>query len=152
MLFNWLIGFVIPWIFGIYLLRKDFIHIVRIGPAAGLIAFLFSDIGYYMEWFQISPFRSGSLSFVPYNLGIYIILPSYMVYLINRAKKLPAFLAICAFSIVKTILEAVLVYTGKVIYLHGWNLIWTFVSYVLACSATYMIYLFIASTERKNRN
>lgn len=44
-----------------------------------------------------------------------------------------------------TLLESGLVLVGKVDYGNGWNLSWTFVSYLLACSLTYGGYLIVKS-------
>lgn len=60
-----------------------------------------------------------------------------------RRTSLNPLLLILLFTCGKTLFEFCLVISGKVRYDHGWNLGWTSISYVLACSLCYGLYLMI---------
>ncbi len=139
MFVNVWLGFCLPWLIGIYILRDDRSLIYTIGPAASFIAFAFNEIGYFRQWWQVTPEQFGVLSFLPYNLGVFPVLGCLCVFS-ARKSKLNIFLLLILFSLLKTGLEMILVLFGKVSYGHGWNAFWTFFSYLIACSLTYGMY------------
>ncbi|SET60393.1 hypothetical protein [Paenibacillus sp. NFR01] len=139
MWWNLLIGFILPWIAGYWYLREDLTVIVRIGPVAGLIAFAFNEIGYQSGWWSVTPSGAGILGILPYNFGIFPVLACALLFTLQKIAVRPVAL-IPLFSVLKTLLESILVVTGKVVYDNGWNLLWTYVSYLIACSLTYGAY------------
>lgn len=142
MLINVIIGWIIPWCIASYFLRQDSSVILLIAPIASVIAFVFDEVGYHMKWWSITPAGSGILSFLPYNLGIFPVVSCLLIYTVRRSS-LNSLLLLLLFTFCKTMFEFCLVLSGKVSYAHGWNLGWTFVSYLLACSLCYGWYLMV---------
>lgn len=140
MLINVIIGWIIPWCIGGYFLRKDSSVILHIAPVASVIAFAFNEVGYQMQWWSLTPAELGVLAYLPYNLGIFPVIPCLLIYTMRRSALNPLLLLLL-YTIGKTLPEFCLVLLGKVSYDHGWNLGWTFVSYLLACSLCYGWYL-----------
>lgn len=142
MLINVIIGWIIPWCIGSYFLRQDRSVFIQIAPVASVIAFAFNEVGYQMKWWSVTPTGWGVLSFLPYNLGVFPVIPCLLIYTVRRTSLYPLLLLLI-FTICKTLFEFCLVLGGKVNYDHGWNLGWTFVSYLLACSLCYGWYLIV---------
>jgi hypothetical protein len=139
MITNILIGFVLPWIVGGWVLRKNRSVIRETGPVAGMIAFAFNETGYYMDWWKVTPVRGEILSFLPYNLGLFPVIGCLFIYTVQKSTFHPALLLL-SYPFLITALEIVFRVTGKVTYGNGWNPGWTYVSYLLACSLTYAVY------------
>lgn len=148
MLINVLIGWVLPWIIAGYFLRKDLSIIVQMAPLASVIAFAFNEVGYHFRLWTVTPVEAGILSFLPYNLGIFPVIPCLLIYTTRRTSLSPMLL-ILLFTGLKTLLESCLLLIEKVNYDHGWNLAWTFVSYLIACSLSYGGYLIVESKSSK---
>jgi len=142
MLVNILIGFILPWIAGAYVIKRDAKFVLIVSIIASLLSFIFNDIGYYMDWWYVTPIKYDNLSFIPFNLGIFSVIAVFMVFLIKRYDKVWFYIVI--FSVGKTILEGVLVFCGKVVYGNGWNLGYTFISYFAACTIGYFVYKLIS--------
>ncbi len=139
---NVIIGWIIPWSIGSFFLRKDSAVVLHIAPVASVIAFTFNEAGYYMKWWSVTPTGLGVLAFLPYNLGIFAVIPCLFIYTVRKSSLNPLLLLLIS-SLCKTLLELCVVLGGKVSYAHGWNLGWTFVSYLLACSLCYGWYLIV---------
>lgn len=140
MLLNIAVGFLIPWIFGAYLYRKDKRFLLLIGPLASVFTFILIDLGELFRVWNLYPFEmDNSIAAIPFCLGIYPINASYMIYLIH-AKKIPQYGAILIFSIVTTIEEGLGLIVGRVIYDKGWNISWTFISYLIPYLICYYYY------------
>lgn len=138
MLTNIILGFILPWIFGSYLFWKNLSYVLHASTIAALIAFLSNDIGYFMNWWYALPKDYGTLSFIPYNFGVFAVIPVFALYLINNGGR--TWLIIPLASLLLTIFEGLLVITGKVVYSSGWNLGWTYISYLISLMALYVIY------------
>ncbi|OAB29597.1 hypothetical protein [Paenibacillus macquariensis] len=138
MLTNIIFGFILPWIFGCYLFKRNLSFVLHVSTIAALIAFLFNDIGHFMDWWYVLPKNYGTLSFIPYNLGVFAVIPVFALYQINNGGR--TWLIIPLASFLLTIFEGLLVITGKVVYSSGWNLGWTYISYLIALIALYVIY------------
>lgn len=138
MLTNILLGFIFPWVVGINYFRRNLSFVLHVSTIAALIAFLFNDIGYFMKWWYVEPKSYGTLSFIPYNLGVIAIIPVFAMYHINNGRRI--WMTIPLASLLLTILEGLLLLTGEVVYSSGWNLGWTYISYLIALMAEYIIY------------
>lgn len=139
---NVILGWIIPWCIGSYFLRKDSAVFLHIAPIAIVIAFVFNEVGYQMQWWRVTPTGWGVLSILPYNLGVFPVIPCLLIYTVRRSSLNPLLLLLIS-TICKTLMELCLMLAGKVIYDHGWNLGWTFVSYLLACSLCFGWYLIV---------
>lgn len=141
MLFNIIVGFLIPWVFGIYLYRKSRIIVFLISPITVTIAGLINDIGYHLDFWDFTPLieNDETLSALPLDLGLYPVMAGYMIYWI-RANNRHALLKIGCFCLATTALEYLAFIFGKVEYSNHWTIGWTFVSYMLAYGLVYLYY------------
>ena len=131
MLINILLGFLLPWILGIYIYKRDKRILIAFFPVGSLLAFIINEFGFYFEFWNITPIlKVKTMSALPMNLGIFPVLACYLVYLINsKYKQWNSFLLVILFSGFTTGLEFTGVITSKVVYMNHWNIGWTFVSY-----------------------
>ncbi|MDQ0857542.1 CBO0543 family protein [Bacillus sp. V2I10] len=143
MFFNVLTAFIFPWILGIvHLYKKDKQIIHFIAPLFSVVAFVINEFGLYFDFWKISPFfDQKTLSAMPFNLGLYPILASYLIYYIKKTNK--PYLILIIFSLSTTILELTFVLAGKVIYSNGWNIYWTFFSYLFPFMCMYYYFLYL---------
>jgi hypothetical protein len=74
-----------------------------------------------MHWWYVTPEQLNVISSIPYNLGILLVISCFMIHFINKLRT-NSFIIIVLFTLLKTVLEACLLYSGKVVYGHGWNL------------------------------
>ncbi|MBP1965426.1 CBO0543 family protein [Paenibacillus aceris] len=141
MFFNIIAGFLIPWIFGIYLYRKSRVLIVIIFPITVTISSLINDTGYHLNFWDFTPLieNDETLSALPLDIGLYPVMACYMIYWI-RTNHRHIFLKIACFCLITTALEYLAFIFGKVEYSNHWNIGWTFLSYSLAYSLVYLYY------------
>jgi hypothetical protein len=139
MFFNSILVFVIPWIVAIlHLYKKDKLLIVLIGPFFSVIAFTINEFGFW----EVIPFpNQKTLSALPFNLGLYPILASYLIFFIKKYKH--PYAIIFFMSAFTTILEMIFLLFERVIYGNGWNNTWTFFSYLFPYMLTYWYYKYI---------
>ncbi|MCY9658772.1 hypothetical protein P5G65_19040 [Paenibacillus chondroitinus] len=141
MLFNIIAGFLIPWVFGIYLYRKSRVIVVLIFPITVTISSLINDTGYHLDFWDFTPLieNDETLSALPLDIGLYPIMAGYMIYWIRKNNQF-ALWKISCFCLATTALEYLAFIFGKVEYSNHWNIGWTFVSYILAYSLVYLYY------------
>ncbi|WP_275175823.1 hypothetical protein [Bacillus tropicus] len=71
---NIIIGFIIPWIFGIWLFKRNPKVVLLIAPIGIAVAFLINEWGVNYFW-QLKPiFKNIGLSAYPLNFGLYPVL------------------------------------------------------------------------------
>lgn len=146
MRFNIWVGFIIPWILGIWLLKKQK-ELVRIVPFVWVISTLVNVWGDYYKFWIVKPERKSKQYFttMPYNLGLYPMLSVFMVYWIKKTRKsLPL---VFLFSFFTTVAEYEMVLLKKVTYGDRWNSLKTFFSYVVPYYLVYRYYLWIHSSK-----
>lgn len=141
MITNIVFGFLIPWIFGIYLYKKSPIIVWLFCPISATISALINDIGYHLEFWDFTPLieNDETLSALPLDLGLYPVLASYLIYWIIKNNRYPL-LKIAGICFLTTALEFVAFVIGKVEYGNHWNIGWTFCSYLLAYGLVYLYY------------
>lgn len=144
MTFNIIIGFLIPWIFGIYIYIKEKRLFLVIYPFGCTVSYTINIIGFYFKFWSIAPYRYGVFSSLPLNLGLYPIVGTYFVFLLNRRVGKSYYL-ILIFSLLTTCFEYLMLILKKGIYGAGWNLFWTFVSYLAAYILAYCFYRLVRS-------
>ncbi|OUS74344.1 hypothetical protein B1748_21190 [Paenibacillus sp. MY03] len=149
MLMDIILGFIIPWILGLYLIMKDLPFVFHVGSIGALISFVINDIGYFMNWWHLTPKDYGNLSFIPYNLGVFAVIAVLTVRIIQNGRK--SWVVIPSATLIKTLLESVYVFSGKVVYLNGWNIGFTFVLYLFSCTLGYIIYKKTKSLSSRSR-
>lgn len=141
MITNIIFGFVIPWIYGIYLYKKSPIIVWLFCPISAAISALINDIGYHLEFWDFTPLiqNDETLSALPLDLGLYPVLASSLIYWITKNKRHPL-LKIAVICFLTSVLEYVGHVFGKVKYGNNWNIGWTFCSYLLAFGLVYLYY------------
>lgn len=139
LLLNFIIGFVIPWILGLYLLKKDAKLFITIFPFESMLAFSINVIGFNLDLWNLYPFKLQHLSGLPFDLGLYPIMAVFMIYLIKKGNHL--LITILAITFFTTIEEYCGILIDRITYEHGWNIFYTFLSYLLPYVLTYVYYL-----------
>ncbi len=143
MFINTLFGLLIPWIAGIFLLRRDAKIFLLIAPFAAVVAFTFDVVGFHLKFWRIHPMDDiESFAALPMYFGIYPILTGFLFYFIKRSNRNPT-LWILLFTLLTTIIEYTGVVIGLVHYYNGWTIFWTFVSYLLAYIVCYGYFILL---------
>jgi len=138
-LVNIIMGFIVPWIFGFILYKKEPIIVLLIAPIGMTVAFILNEWGTNYFW-QFEPtFRNRSLSALPLNMGFYPVLSSFLIYFRLKKKGNTIMLLLC-FTLFTTGFEGVGLVVGKVEYFNEWNIIGTFISYLIAYFIIYGYY------------
>jgi hypothetical protein len=132
-------GFIIPWILGLWLYRKQPKLILIMAPVGVTIAFMINEPGFNYFWEIVPKYNNASLASLPVNFGLYPVSASFMIYFVDK-KSLNAYFGVLLFTSLTTGLEWIAVLQKKIIYLHGWNMWWTFGIYLLAYSIVYAYY------------
>ncbi|NOU63609.1 hypothetical protein GC096_06170 [Paenibacillus sp. LMG 31461] len=138
---NILIGFVIPWLFGVAWFKKAPTIAILIFPVSAIISSLINAIGYHVQFWDFTPKIEDdeTISALPFDIGLYPLASCIGIYWIDFKKKHPLVVLILI-SITLTCLEYITYLTGKVEYGHGWTIGWTFVSYFIAVTAVFGFY------------
>lgn len=140
MIFNVIIAFIIPWVFGIILYFKDRKLLFIIAPFGSAVSYTINMWGFYMNYWNCKPFEHHIYSSLPFNIGIYPILGAYLVFFI-RKRKYKTYFLISIFTILTTIFEWILLLSGRGRYSNGWNIYLTFITYLVAYLLAYWFYI-----------
>ncbi|SDC93739.1 hypothetical protein SAMN02799630_01783 [Paenibacillus sp. UNCCL117] len=142
MIVNLIIGFLVPWIVGLFLYRKSPAMVWLICPFAATISALINDIGYHLNVWDFTPEieNDETLSALPFDLGFYPVM-AYCLILWIRKNNRHVSMKIGGISLLTTALEYICFLAGKLEYGNGWNLGWTFLSYIFAYGLVYLYYL-----------
>ena len=142
MILNVILGFVIPWIVCMFhIFKRDTKLVVTIGPFSSVIAFTVTEIGEYFGFWRVFPFDKSIVSPLPFILGIYSIIGGYSIYFLRKYKR--PYLVIFLITLFATISEGIWSLLGMVVYGNGWNIGWTFLSYLFPLTLVYLYYLFL---------
>ncbi|MGE6204426.1 CBO0543 family protein [Guptibacillus hwajinpoensis] len=143
MLFNIVAAFIIPWIAGIFLVRKDFKLFLLIAPFAAFVAIIFDVLGFHFDFWRIDPeYETEPIAAMPMYFGVYPILAGFLFLAIKRTPFHPIVI-ILFFSLITTIIEGTGVWINLVHYSNGWTIYWTYVSYLLAYLVCYGYFLLL---------
>jgi hypothetical protein len=140
MVFNIIVGFMIPWISGIVFYFTDRKILFVIAPFQSAIAFTVNSIGVFYGFWSIYPHTYGKFSTIPFDLGAYPVLSVYLIHYINKTKFNPFLLIIIA-TTVTTLIEWLGILTGRIVYSNDWNLSFTFISYLVPYLLNYWFYI-----------
>ena len=111
-------------------------------PLASVVSFLINAVGFGLELWNLAPYtRIETLSALPLNIGLYPVLGCWCIVLIRRFGRSMSLLLI--FSIGTTLLEGFAVLIGHASYGNGWNLGWTFISYLGAYVLVYKFHTLV---------
>ena len=139
MLFHIIVGFILPWIVGVYLFKKQKKLFIIFFPIGAATSFLINEIGFNHFWKMDKTFEELSLTSLPYDLGLYPILCCLFICTIHY-EKMPRLIAFLVFTIGLTFGEFIAVLLGKLEYRNEWNIIWSGVSYLTAYFIVYLYY------------
>lgn len=140
MTLNILLVFVIPWIVCMFhIFKQDKRLVVTISSFSSVIGFTLNEIGEYFGFWSVYPFNKSHIPTLPFILGIYPVLGVYSIYLLRKYQR--PYSIIFLFTLSTTIFEGIWLLIGKVIYGNGWNIGWTFVSYLIPFIFIYLYYL-----------
>ncbi|MGE7650749.1 CBO0543 family protein [Peribacillus frigoritolerans] len=134
MLFHIIVGFILPWVLGLYLFRNQTRLFIIFYPIGSTVSFLINEIGFTYFWEMGNVFAP-----IWYDLGLYPIACCLFICSIHFKKMstLPTFLV---FTLGTNFLELLIVLLGKLEYRNGWNIYWSAVSYLLAYLIVYGYY------------
>ncbi len=142
MFLNWFLFFILFWIFGLFLFRQEKKIVLIISPFGAMLAHIVNEFGIFFDLWKVTPVKEGSMSRLPADIGVYAVLSSFMVYLMHY-KKFNHYLLIIGFTLITTFLELILVLSGKVLYYKGWNIFFTFFSYLGPYFLIYFFYSYL---------
>lgn len=140
MLLNFILFFVIPWIFGIFIYYKDIPIFLTTFTFSCMLSYTVNTLGSYMGFWNIYPYNQSYFSYIPLNLGLYPILGTFFAYLLHN-KKLNPFIVLVAFAIISTLFKYIMLVNGRVIFGNGWNILYTFILFVILYYIGYLFYL-----------
>ncbi|WP_157264826.1 CBO0543 family protein [Paenibacillus oryzisoli] len=140
-LFNILIGFVVPWLLGLAWFKKAPTIAILISPISAIVSTIINDIGYHVDFWDFTPKIEDdeTISALPFDIGLYPLAACVGIYWIDFKKKHPLGVLI-VLSFILTCLEYIVYLLGKLEYNHGWTIGWTFVSYFIAVTSVYGFY------------
>ncbi|GMK40777.1 hypothetical protein PCCS19_38330 [Paenibacillus sp. CCS19] len=141
MIFNYIVGLIIPWLCVVIAPIPHKIRLlIRIFPISSVIAFLLNDFFVKHGFWIVKPIveENESYSAIPYNLGMYPVWGVFLIHFTEKRIWSPVKL-IVVWSIGITLAEYILVIIGRVIYGNGWHVVWTFTTY---CAAFLIVYLY----------
>ncbi|WP_054025745.1 CBO0543 family protein [Bacillus sp. FJAT-28004] len=141
MLINIIFGFIIPWIAGIYLGRKSPKTLLLIFPIGAVTSMVINSFGFQLMFWDFTPLipNDESVSALPLDIGLYPLLACFMIWLIN-SRPVNTALVMFLFILGTTLLEFMALLIGKVSYGNGWNIGYTFLSYLLAFGIVFIYY------------
>lgn len=139
MIFNIVVGFIIPWIFGILLYLKVPSVFLVIYPFGCVISYFINTIGVYFGFWSIVPHNLDYFAFIPINLGLFPITGTYFIFFIHK-KTYNHILLVVSFVMFSTTLECIVIALKRAVYGSGWNLFYTFASYSFAYILGYLFY------------
>ncbi|MCY9692267.1 CBO0543 family protein [Paenibacillus alginolyticus] len=142
-LINITLGFILPWIFGVFLYKRASKIVIIIYPISSVVSSFINTIGFHLEFWSFTPLieDNSTISALPFDLGLYPLTACLVIYFIHF-RTLNPIVSLLIFSALLTGLEYIGLLIHKVEYDHGWNIGWTFVSYVIAATAAYGYYVF----------
>lgn len=141
MVINLICGFIIPWLAAIPIAVRKMKTLLLISPISAVVSLVINSFGFQMMFWDFTPLipNDESVSALPLDIGLYPVLASYMIWSIQAHRKKTAFILIL-FVIFTTLLEYVGILVGKVSYGNGWNVGYTFLSYLFAFSIVFVYF------------
>ncbi|WP_070121397.1 CBO0543 family protein [Bacillus marinisedimentorum] len=142
MLVNITLGFALPWITAIYLIKKDLPVFLAVFPFVSMCAFVFDFLFFHAGWYIVEPYMPPHemLPAFPFKIGIYPITGVLLIHTITSSKKKGHWYWLFLFAIVITALEGIAVHFERIHYGNNWNLFWTFAAYLFFMWLTFFYY------------
>mgnify|MGYP001136920711 FL=1 len=140
MVLNIVLGFIIPWIIALTIIREYKI-IYYIAPFASVISFIVNDLGFYYFW-HLYPFNLNNLSALPFSIGLFCLYPCVTIELM-RKYHIRVYILLPVTGLTLTLIEWYGVWMGRVVYYNHWNIIATYFSYFISLVISYTFYKFL---------
>lgn len=137
MLLNVILGFVIPIVVGCWILRKSLNLLLIFFPFGVATSTVFNNIGFNYFWHLAPEFTNRSFAALPFDVGLFPMAGCLMIYFINRHRAHP-WIAVFVSALLLTIVEWIAKEYGKVWYFNGWNIFWSYVSYLIPMVMAYL--------------
>ncbi|MBC2578856.1 hypothetical protein [Clostridium sp. DJ247] len=137
MTLNIILGFIIPWVIALIIVRERKI-IYYIAPFASTISFIVDDLGFYYFW-NLYPFKLVNLSAIPFNIGLFCLYPCIIIELM-REYNIRACVGLPIMSLIITLIEGCGLLIGRIVYYNHWNIIATYFSYFISLLISYTFY------------
>lgn len=126
---NVLLGLLIPWVILIYFYKKSPLLVILMYPLGVTISFVANDWGFLLFW-EVEPvYNNPSLSAIPISVGYFPLITALFAY-IREKKAIDTWKLILLFSILTTFIELLVLWSGKIHYYNGWNILWTYFTYL----------------------
>ncbi|MBI6874447.1 hypothetical protein [Clostridium aciditolerans] len=140
MILNIILGFIIPWIIALTIIR-EYKVIYYIAPFASVISFIVNDLGFCYFW-RLYPFNLINLSALPFNIGLFCLYPCVTIELV-RKYHIRTYIILPVTGLLLTLIEWYGVWMGRVVYYNHWNIIATYFSYFISLIISYTFYKFL---------
>jgi len=143
MILNIVLGFVVPWAICImHLYKKEKLLLFLVAPFSSIVAYTINTFGFSFGFWEVIPFpNQKNLASLPFDLGIFPVLASYLIFFIRKIKK--PYFVVLLMTLFTTFLELIFVYFGRVIYGNDWNIYFTFFAYLFAYLFVYGYYKYL---------
>lgn len=139
MVLNVAFGFIVPWVLVAFILRKDRKSLFLGAPIGAVSAFVINELGFHMNFWRMKPFELHALSAMPLDIGMYPVLSAFFIHNVRKNKN-NLTLLIFMFSMITALMEYFGVIIGWIRYYNGWNIYYTFLSYLAAFCISALYY------------
>lgn len=149
MLLNIIVGFITPILFGIILFKKDKKIVLFIAPVNSVLAFIIINLETCLNFWNLYPFSKGdAFTAIPYCIGLFPFNACLLIYVIDKKIiKLRDNILVFLCAVFTTFEEALGILAGRVIYSNGWNIGFTFISYLIPMYLSFLYYKYLKSIE-----
>ncbi len=139
-----ILGFIAPWILGVYLYRRARLIIAIIVPFASALGFSLNtigmDLGYFYPTVTTHTFMH-SITILA-NLGLLAIESCLFIFLIERIR-ISTFLLNILVSLVSSLIDVLFIVLKLLAYNPPWNIYWTFIFYFICFYIINFYYLWV---------
>ncbi|MGI8314317.1 hypothetical protein [Halobacillus mangrovi] len=140
MIFNFTVGFILPWLTAIILYRKARILIYTVVPFTALLSVLSNQIGMQNDLWALNPEPTIVLfESLFIDIGYNPIICAWFAYFIYF-KQIRRLWVYGGFILLINGMELLALFTGKVEYSEPWNIYYSFIVYVLCLFITDFYY------------
>ena len=132
-----------------HLYKKEII-IFLVAPYSSVVAYTINTFGFYCGFWELIPYpNQKNLASLPFDLGVFPILASYLIFFIRKIKK--PYFAVFLMTLFTTFLELIFLYFRRIIYGNDWNIYLTFFSYLFSYLFVYGYYKYLMKFNEINR-
>ncbi|GGC96548.1 hypothetical protein GCM10007216_29130 [Thalassobacillus devorans] len=126
---NLIFGLVIPLFILFFLYKRNPALVLLMYPLGVTIAYTANDWGFDLFWDVEPDHENPSLSAIPPSLGYFPMITALFAFT-RKKYHVHILWHVFIYASVATLIEGMMVLTGKVHYYHGWNILFTFLIYI----------------------